>query len=129
MLYRNRSGIAGIESKGTICIHRKPHFSNTLIFLKAIERKAFFSLFFFFFFFFFFLKLKNDHSSHYNWWILSLIELDLYFMIIYLCIKVQTLVYKSSTCCKTVLLYILLILTVFCADGTMTFVFCHLISE
>ena len=28
--------------------------------------------------------------SHNNWWILPLIELDLYFMIIYLCLKVES---------------------------------------
>ena len=33
-----------------------------------------------------------DHNSHNNWWILPLIELYLYFMIIYLCIK-----YESNT--------------------------------
>ena len=30
------------------------------------------------------------HNSQYNWWILLLIELDLYFMIIYLCLKFQS---------------------------------------
>ena len=39
-----------------------------------------------------FSKLKKDHNSHNNWWILPLIELDLYFMIMYLCIK-----YDSNT--------------------------------
>ena len=37
-------------------------------------------------------KLKKKHNSHNNRRILSLIELDLYFMIIYLCIK-----YESNT--------------------------------
>ena len=31
-------------------------------------------------------KIKG-HNSDNNWWILSIIELDLYFMIIYLCMK------------------------------------------
>ena len=39
-----------------------------------------------------FLKVKKGHNSHNNRWILPLIELDLYFMIIYLCIK-----YESNT--------------------------------
>ena len=39
-----------------------------------------------------FLKLQKGHDSHNNWWILPLIEPDLYFMIIYMCIK-----YKSNT--------------------------------
>ena len=39
-----------------------------------------------------FLKGKQGHNSHNNGWILPLIELDLYFMIIYLCIK-----YESNT--------------------------------
>ena len=38
------------------------------------------------------LKLKKGHNSHNNWQIFHLIELDLYFMIIYLCIK-----YESNT--------------------------------
>ena len=37
------------------------------------------------------LKIKG-HNSDNNWWILSIIELDLYFMIIYLCMK-----YESNT--------------------------------
>ena len=36
-------------------------------------------------------KIKG-HNSDNNWWVLSLIELDLYFMIIYLCMK-----YESNT--------------------------------
>ena len=32
------------------------------------------------------------HNSDNNWWILTIIELDLYFMIIYLCMK-----YESNT--------------------------------
>ena len=35
---------------------------------------------------------KKGHNSHNNWQILPYIELDLYFMIIYLCIK-----YESNT--------------------------------
>ena len=38
------------------------------------------------------MKLKKGHNSRNNWCILSLIELDLYFMIVYLCIK-----YESKT--------------------------------
>ena len=34
----------------------------------------------------------KGHSSDNNWWILSIIERDLYFMIIYLCMK-----YESNT--------------------------------
>ena len=37
------------------------------------------------------LSLTKGHNSDNNWWILSIIELDLYFMIIYLCMK-----YKSN---------------------------------
>ena len=37
------------------------------------------------------LEIKG-HNSDNNWWILSIIELDLYFMIIYLCMK-----YESNT--------------------------------
>ena len=37
-----------------------------------------------------FSKLKKGHNSQNNWWILPLIELDLHFMIIYLCIKFQS---------------------------------------
>ena len=36
--------------------------------------------------------LKKGHNPHYNWRILPSIDLDLYLMIIYLCIK-----YESST--------------------------------
>ena len=32
----------------------------------------------------------KGHNSDNNWWILSLIELDLYFMIIYLCMKCES---------------------------------------
>ena len=35
------------------------------------------------------MKLKKGHNSHNNWPILPQIELDLYFMIIYLCIKYE----------------------------------------
>ena len=34
----------------------------------------------------------KGHNSNKNWWILSVIELDLYFIIIYLCMK-----YESNT--------------------------------
>ena len=37
------------------------------------------------------LEIKG-HNSHDNWWILPVIELDLYFMIMYLCMK-----YESNT--------------------------------
>ena len=36
-----------------------------------------------------FLKVKKGHNSHSNGLILPLIELDLYFMIIYLCVKYE----------------------------------------
>ena len=38
------------------------------------------------------LSLTKGHNSDKNQWILSVIELDLYFMIIYLCMK-----YESNT--------------------------------
>ena len=38
------------------------------------------------------LSLTKGHNSNNNWWILSIIELDLYFMITYLCMK-----YESNT--------------------------------
>ena len=38
------------------------------------------------------LSLTKGHNSKNNWWILSVIELDLYFMITYLCMK-----YESNT--------------------------------
>ena len=38
------------------------------------------------------LSLTKGHNSDNNQWILSVIELDLYFMIIYLCMK-----YESNT--------------------------------
>ena len=37
-----------------------------------------------------FLKFQKGNNSHNIWWILSLIELDLYFMIIFLCIKYES---------------------------------------
>ena len=37
-----------------------------------------------------FLKVKMGHNSHNNGWILPSIELDLYFMVIYLCIKYES---------------------------------------
>ena len=37
-------------------------------------------------------EVTKGLNSHNNWWILPLIELDLYFLIIYLCIK-----YESNT--------------------------------
>ena len=54
--------------------------SNTLTFSKDIERKPLFKVENF-------SKLKKGHNSQNNWWILPSIELDLHFMIIYLCIK------------------------------------------
>ena len=36
------------------------------------------------------LSLTKDHKSDNNQWILSVIELDLYFMIIYLCMKYES---------------------------------------
>ena len=39
-----------------------------------------------------FSKVKKGHNSHNNGWILPEIKLDLYFMIIFLCIK-----YESKT--------------------------------
>ena len=57
--------------------------SNTLIFSKDIEQKLFFKVENF-------LKLKKGHNSQNNWWILPLIESDLHFMIINLCIKFQS---------------------------------------
>ena len=36
------------------------------------------------------LSLTKGHNSDKNWWILSLIEVDLYFMIIYLCMKYES---------------------------------------
>ena len=38
------------------------------------------------------LSLTKGHNSNNNWWILSVIQLDLYFMITYLCMK-----YESNT--------------------------------
>ena len=38
------------------------------------------------------LSLTKGHNSNNNWWILSIIERDLYFMITYLCMK-----YESNT--------------------------------
>ena len=38
------------------------------------------------------LSLTKGHNSNNNWWILSVIKLELYFMIIYLCMK-----YESNT--------------------------------
>ena len=38
------------------------------------------------------LSLTRGHNSNNNWWILCIIELDLYFMITYLCMK-----YESNT--------------------------------
>ena len=48
-----------------------------------IERKPFFNHF---------STLIKGRNSKYNWWILPLIELDLYFIIICLCIN-----YESNT--------------------------------
>ena len=36
------------------------------------------------------LPLTRGHNSDDNWWILSVIELDLYFMITYLCMKYES---------------------------------------
>ena len=52
--------------------------SNTLTFSKNIECKPFFEV------------TKKGYNSHNNWWILPLIELNIYFMIIYMCIKYET---------------------------------------
>ena len=57
--------------------------SNTLIFSKDIERKPFFKVENF-------SKSKKGYNFQNNWWILPLMELDLRFMIIYLCIKFQS---------------------------------------
>ena len=57
--------------------------SNTLIFSKDIKRKPFFK---------YFSTLIKGRNSKNNWWILLKIELDLYFIIICLCIK-----YESNT--------------------------------
>ena len=58
--------------------------SNTLIFSSDIKLKPFYihtdrAI-----------KLKKVHNSHNNWWILPKNELDLYFMIIYLCVKYES---------------------------------------
>ena len=37
-----------------------------------------------------FFNAEKGHNSQSNWWILPLIELDLHFMIIHLCIKFQS---------------------------------------
>ena len=37
-----------------------------------------------------FSKFQKGNNSHNIWWILSLIELDLYFMIIFLCLKYES---------------------------------------
>ena len=52
--------------------------SNTLLFSKDIARKPFFHI-----------EIKG-HNSDNNWWILFVIKLDLYFMIIYLCMKYES---------------------------------------
>ena len=57
--------------------------SNTVIFSKDTEWIPFFKVENF-------SKLKKGHNSQNNWWILPKIELDLHFMIIYLCIKFQS---------------------------------------
>ena len=54
--------------------------SNTQIFFNKISKGKHF------------LEAKKGHNSHDNGWILPYIELDLYFMIIYLRIK-----YESNT--------------------------------
>ena len=47
------------------------------------------------------MEIKG-HNSDNNWWILSIIELDLYFMIIYLSMKYEsnTLMYSKDTARK-----------------------------
>ena len=55
--------------------------SNILIFPKDIVRKPFFN---------FFSTLIKGRNSKTNWWILPIIELDLYFIIICLCIKYES---------------------------------------
>ena len=52
--------------------------SNTPMYSKDIARKPFFHM-----------EIKG-HNSDNNWWILSVIQLDLYFMIIYLCMKYES---------------------------------------
>ena len=52
--------------------------SNSLLFSKDIARKTFFHT-----------EIKG-YSSDNNWWISSVIELDLYCMIIYLCMKYES---------------------------------------
>ena len=54
--------------------------SDTPILSKDIARKPFLKVENF-------SNLKMGHNSQSNWWILPKIELDLHFMIIYLCIK------------------------------------------
>ena len=57
--------------------------SNILIFSKDIAQKPLFKVENF-------SKVKKGHNSQNNWWILPLIELDIQFMIIDLCIKFQS---------------------------------------
>ena len=54
-------------------------------FSKVMERKPF-------------SMLKKGHISKNNWWILLVIEIDLHFMIIYLCIKFEsnTLIFSKD---------------------------------
>ena len=54
-----------------------------------------------------FQSWKKGHNSHNNWWILPLIELDLHFMIIYLCIKFEfgTLIFSKDIKQKSFLLH------------------------
>ena len=49
------------------------------------------------------ITLKKGHNFHNNWQILPYIELDLYFMIIYLCIKYEsnTLIFSKNIERKT----------------------------
>ena len=42
------------------------------------------------------LSLTKGHNSNTNWWILSIIELDLYFMITYLCMKYESNIPRYS---------------------------------
>ena len=55
--------------------------SNTLIFSKDIERKPFFN---------YYTTLIKERNSKNNWWMLPSIKLDLYFIIICLCIKYES---------------------------------------
>ena len=51
----------------------------------------------------------KGHNSDNNWWILSLIKLDLYFVIIYLCMKYESNTPMNSKRYRPE--------TIFCRDG------------